>query len=83
MSDCSTEAFKPKKAQLKPCPFCGSEDIDFHFIARKSCGVMVKCKKCGSSSGIVWMTKANGYHDGAEQKAAQLWNQRYAEDDMK
>ena len=26
MSDCSTEAFKPKKAvSLKPCPFCGGE----------------------------------------------------------
>lgn len=66
-----------KEASLTPCPFCGSKDIGYHFIARRGCGVMVKCKECGSSSGIFWMTKENGYHDGAELKAAEAWNRRY------
>lgn len=61
---------------LKPCPHCASDDVGFHYLMRKSCGVMVKCNGCGASGGISWATKGNGGVQGMEERAAALWNDR-------
>lgn len=50
MSDCSTEAFVPKKPQinLEPCPFCNGEIRLTHGDYLTSSIPMFKCRKCGA-----------------------------------
>ena len=58
-----------KKTKLKPCPFCGGEDVmtmlcgDGYYVV---CYSRNKGKGCGSST---------GWHE-TEQEAIESWNRR-------
>ena len=52
-------------ADLKPCPFCGSEELD---IWQNDCGNhFVVCIGCGAS----------GRDERKVEKAVEVWNRRY------
>lgn len=55
--------------ELKPCPFCGNEDITVDY-----CTTRVRCKKCFASSGLISMYKKDGMTD--KEAAAAAWNTR-------
>lgn len=63
-------------SDLKPCPFCGSEDIEIKYIGNahtKTRKVQLKCKSCR-------VTRTDGaiYHDHewCYETAAKQWNTR-------
>lgn len=56
--------------ELKPCPFCGGGGR----LSRESEGVLVRCQKCGATSG--WVDEYYESENSGEQKAIELWNHR-------
>lgn len=55
---------------LKPCPFCGSSNLE---IYKTCCGFQVHCKKCGSNGSHI----EKGIYDPPKiRKAKQAWNNR-------
>ena len=50
--------------EIKPCPFCGSEMIEIHWIDKSTCSI--ECIECES--------KTRGFEDINE--AISFWNQR-------
>lgn len=64
--------------ELKPCPFCGSEDISVHaYSIDPSCYIV--CEKCGASieSKVSWGEMSEQEHDDECYKVlAELWNRR-------
>ena len=54
--------------KLKPCPFCGSEDITIGYCLRgdKTREAYIECIECGAS----------GYPYTKEKKAIDAWNRR-------
>lgn len=71
-----------QKEAMKPCPFCGSENVGFHYVAGRKrgnhCGFFVKCKDCGGAGAIHF----NGYSrtlESAENAAIESWNARACE----
>ena len=50
---------------LKPCPFCGSEELDIDFNAADK--YFVYCIGCGAS----------GRDERTIEKAKEVWNRRY------
>lgn len=56
-------------ADLKPCPFCGSNDVDIRwYMPRRGNGVLsfVLCYDCESS----------GPEKPTDEKAVEAWNRR-------
>lgn len=62
--------------KLKPCPFCGGEAK----ISHESEGVLVRCQKCGATSG--WIDEYLETEDSGVKKAIGLWNRRAAYEDI-
>lgn len=55
--------------ELKPCPFCGSDDLEiYHEVV--GCHYYVTCRDCGSSGAIYY----------TPEQAAHAWNRRANED---
>ena len=65
------------KIDIKPCPFCGSDDQGRVHIRRMGKGgYRVVCSACGSMGPHVTV---KAWHDNrfiAQTQAAQLWNRR-------
>lgn len=63
-------------SELKPCPFCGSDHIEFVLVSTISTGNMfaVKCQFCWAKS--VYVYKHN------KQEAIEAWNIRYEEEQV-
>lgn len=56
----------PKQySELKPCPFCGSQDVDYA-EAEDIDGSFVMCFECGTTSPVV----------DSKEKARDIWNRR-------
>lgn len=59
---------------LKPCPFCGSDEVSFGYgeYGDGVKSIFVECEKCGATS--------HGNHEtvayNVKEKAAQQWNAR-------
>lgn len=61
--------------RTRPCPFCGSDDLDIKSIKKTfKTGVQVACKKCGGARKPVWALHED--EPSATQGAIQLWNER-------
>lgn len=62
-----------KGRELKPCPFCGGDDMRISYArGRYGIGMYAECTKCGARTRVVW----DGKKDDAEEIAARLWNRR-------
>lgn len=65
--------------ELKPCPFCGSSDVGFHYTSGRGrgnhMGFMIKCKKCGGA-GELFYSRSGSPVSEAEESAAKSWNTR-------
>lgn len=55
--------------ELKPCPFCGSKDLQMH-----TCSFYVQCKQCCADG---------PWNDDGEEAAIEDWNARYNPTQMK
>ena len=55
----------PKGSGLKPCPFCGSKDVDYMEVEEIK-GTFITCFNCGSTSPVV----------ETKEKATVFWNRR-------
>ena len=55
--------------ELKPCPFCGNDEIDCCYEAEEDVYefYFCKCKACGATAGFYQ----------TEQEAIAAWNKRY------
>ena len=54
--------------ELKPCPFCGSTDIDIFFCEEACCGAKARSVDCECGC-TIWV-------DCIEKDAIEKWNQR-------
>lgn len=77
-------------SELKPCPFCGSEDINMDVVIGTQ--LEIYCEECGINNGLqksdnltreeddTWDSSTCRYSDEAEQKVRQIlidkWNTR-------
>ena len=57
--------------KLKPCPFCGSEDLE----DRRG---FIKCNSCGVEGPVFAI---GGKHDDVRKEAIAAWNKRQGEND--
>lgn len=59
--------------ELKPCPFCGSDEIDFQWgtTDREGTPLNAYCFNCGVSGPWIYTTS------DTEFKAVEAWNKRY------
>ncbi len=60
---------KPNEDKLKPCPFCGSKDLNIRYDSDSDIRIKVICQDCGSQSGS----------DETEMKMREAWNRRVNE----
>lgn len=58
--------------ELKPCPFCGSDDVDLVNASLDGDNWGVVCRDCD-----VWMD--NRLEDMTKEQAIELWNRRKKE----
>lgn len=61
--------------ELKPCPFCGSQGLDYFGNSKVSPPaylIFVKCNSCNACSGVA----AGKKEKQAKLEAAKLWNRR-------
>jgi len=56
--------------KLKPCPFCGSEDVELVSFGAKTVSYQVKCNTCEAYGPLFY----NG--NEAASRAALFWNTR-------
>ena len=56
---------------LKPCPFCGGQDI---FVDEDDKTFHCGCRKCGARTWYVWKWKIGNKQ--AKKSAIALWNTR-------
>ncbi|OTA16057.1 hypothetical protein Xbed_03529 [Xenorhabdus beddingii] len=62
--------------ELKPCPFCGSNDLCPDYEDRGELhkyAAWIVCGKCGSNGPF---SKWENSYDNATDSASELWNQR-------
>lgn len=59
--------------ELKPCPFCGSENVRLHGHVSAA---QIRCHNCGAGCGGVYLDKVSGA--SLADKAATQWNTRIA-----
>ena len=52
----------------KPCPFCGSSEIEYD---NDEHGEWLQCTNCGAKVGVAWCEKTD-----RDDGAARLWNSR-------
>lgn len=64
--------------KLRPCPFCGSEDVDLLNREYKS---YAKCWNCRAEGPIVETVQLSR-GQSLEAKAVELWNERASDDVM-
>ena len=57
------------KTELKPCPFCGSTEVNLN-----KCTKRVWCKKCHASSGLITPFIQQGMTE--EEATLAAWNRR-------
>lgn len=67
-----------KEAELKPCPFCASNDCHVRAMCRARCvtGYKVVCGKCGSSGTYVTIRDWHSTKMIAQSQAISAWNRR-------
>lgn len=74
-STTACEHYAEEVQQLKPCPFCGSKDVDiFAPVNKDTIGRAVHCNSCNTRVGF-----PNAYD---EIQATEYWNRR-AENERK
>ena len=64
-------------SDLKPCPFCGSENIDMdinHFI-RRGAAFFMKCENCDSRGPWIYFDSFCEDKDKKNQ-CIEVWNER-------
>ena len=62
--------------ELKPCPFCGSDDVDDTYWSYEIGGDSCHCVTCGAIVPLpVWNTRPSPWHPGTEKP--QEWNHYY------
>lgn len=65
-------------SELKPCPFCGGEGILYK--DEVDCvwkAAAIKCKNCGSNTGVYFMNDPNGLSNPSYiRHAINAWNRR-------
>ena len=67
-------------AELKPCPFCGSKNVDFvdtpYWVIAKYQNKLsaVGCRDCGAFGGV--FNKLALADEEAEKRAIKSWNRR-------
>lgn len=65
-------------SELKPCPFCGGAVIMMYEADGTPAGVF--CKKCGTYTRFLYITKVTGYTFGyTQEKIVEQWNRRVTE----
>ena len=57
--------------KLKPCPFCGSDDLEMEGSIMSS--YYVRCRKCGAGGGVMFPDN--------EENAVKMWNARAYENE--
>lgn len=61
---------------LKPCPFCGSENVrDFHKWQGPNPSAYIKCQRCNARSGFYTGDRQERY-SALVAEAAEAWNRR-------
>lgn len=61
------------EAILKPCPFCGGEDVE---IRRTITVAMVACNNCGGKSGLVYFGANEATNAYKTRELTDTWNTR-------
>ena len=57
------------KNELKPCPFCGSDDIDYGIMSGTMKGFdYIQCQNCGA--------EVRSINNGKYIEAIEAWNRR-------
>lgn len=64
------------KMNLKPCPFCGSKNVELEhcyrgIVSSTKCAY-IQCKSCGAKTDEVFISTAYS----CDEKAIELWNKR-------
>ena len=65
-------------SELKPCPFCGSDDIDASFVMgfvegnKERLGIGCGCMDCGASSAMIVIPEGEDGH----KESIEAWNKR-------
>lgn len=70
-----------KTTELKPCPFCGSSDVESCPEGERAGGrpwyvYYVHCNNCMCDGPIIDTSGHNVTHDAARQASIDLWNWR-------
>lgn len=66
-------------SELKPCPFCGSENVEHYFdtqteyLSEKHFG---HCRKCGANGPNVWRARNGESWDEIHARVVDAWNRR-------
>jgi Lar family restriction alleviation protein len=60
-------------SELRPCPFCGSGDVEVHETITDA---MVACNNCGSRTGLVFLGASDAENAAKIREAVAIWNGR-------
>ena len=75
-----TQIIKSNESELKPCPFCGSDDVE---IVRQdweedetSHHNTVNCNHCGATVSFAVCECTRGYESISADETVRMWNTR-------
>ena len=65
----------------KPCPFCGSSDVDIYPEGERADGkpwyvYYIYCNNCRCNGPLITIRGSNVSHDAARKTSIDLWNWR-------
>ena len=65
-----------KVKELKPCPFCGSKNVEYQFKQGRNICALVVCHDCLMQSGITLDGSENWNEKSAYEVLLEHWNRR-------
>ena len=65
------------RKELKPCPFCGSKNVEYLFQRGRNVCALAVCHNCLMQSGITLENNEKWTENSAYEVLLEHWNRRY------